>query len=50
LQSAVRRRPPRDRDAETPGKPDKEATPASFDQPADPLDPDGFNRRYGPKK
>lgn len=31
-------------------KPDKNAKPASFDQSADPFDPDGFNRRYGPKK
>ncbi len=48
LPSTARRRP--SRDAVTPDKAGKEATPASFDQPGDPFDPDGFNRRYGPKK
>jgi hypothetical protein len=43
-------RRPTSRDAAAAGKAAKGATPASFDQPADPFDPDGFNRRYGPKK
>ena len=38
------------RDAGAPGKAAKDAAPASFDQPADPYDPEVFNRRYGPKK
>jgi hypothetical protein len=48
LTGTARRRSPRDVGA--PGKAAKGATPASFDQPADPTDPEGFNRRYGPKK
>jgi len=47
LTASARRRTPRD--AGAPGKADK-AAPASFDQPADPFDPEGFNRRYEPKK
>ena len=47
LTASARRRTPRD--AGAPGKADQ-AAPASFDQPADPLDPEVFNRRYGPKK
>jgi hypothetical protein len=31
-------------------KPGAEATPASFNQPVDPLDPEAFNRRYAPAK
>ncbi len=48
LTGTSRRRTPRD--AAAPLKTAKRATPASFDQPADPFDPEGFNRRYGPKK
>ena len=48
LTATARRRTPRD--AAAAGKAAKGATPASFDQPADPFDPEGFNRRYGPKQ
>ena len=48
LTGTARRRTPRD--AGAPGKTAKGVAPASFDQPADPLDPEAFNRRYGPKK